>query len=408
MRKKQILTAFAAMFVVLSPGLALAQDDDRNVGVQDRARPEYDPLGLRFGGFDFNASLEAGVASTDNVRATEVNPQDDIVFSVSPNATLSSHWSRHALVISAGGEFTSHQDFSDDDAQSARIDAYGRLDIGPQSSINANLRAAHETEPRTTLDEAGATELVEFDRTEASIGAQHTINRVRLIGNLSTVEYDFDNPAGAAFDQNFRDRTQSQASARVEVAISPRVAIIGQFTADEREYDLAAVPSLNSEGQTIVGGVRVDLSNLIRGEVTVGQVERDYEAGETVDSVAVSADLEWFITPLTTISFTAQQEVEETGGTILAPYVSTRAGIRVDHELLRNLILSGGVSTAQREYEPPVSREDDGLFADFEARYLMNRRLSLRAAYVYEENDSTAPLRSYEVNTFFVGATLRL
>jgi hypothetical protein len=413
---KPSLTVLAAMLLAMTPFHAMAQDSDRNVGVQDRPRPEFDPLGLRFGGFDLNASLELGAESTDNLFATETGEQDELIYSVAPNATLASHWSRHALVVSGGADLRGHQDFENEDTESGYVSAYGRLDVATQTQLSGTVRAAHEVEPRTGPDAlVDATGPVEFDRTEATVSAQHTINRFRVIGTASTVDYDFDDAVDAVtsvvIDQDRRDRTETALTGRVEVAISPRVAIVGQYTADERDYDVTQVPSIDSEGQTILAGVRVDLTNLIRGEVTAGQFSRDYDTG-TVDGVAVDANLEWFVTGLTTVSVSASRDVEEGSATISDPYVNTRLGAGIDHELLRNLILSGDIGSVRREYEAPIDREDETMYGSFEARYLMNRRVALRAGFVHEENETSgtnAPTnRNFDVNRFFAGLILRL
>ncbi|MEJ0060810.1 MAG: outer membrane beta-barrel protein [Terricaulis sp.] len=413
---KPSLTVLSALLFAMTPFNAFAQDDDRNVGVQDRARPEYDPMGLRFGGFDLNASLDLTAENTDNLFATETAEQEDTIYSVAPSATLASHWSRHALVVSAGADSRSHQDYDSEDTDTGYASVYGRLDISTDTALSATVRGAHEVEPRTGPDSlVNATGPVEYDRNEVSVSAQHIINRVRVIGTATSTEYDFedavDSVSALVIDQDFRDRSETALTGRVEVAISPRVSLVGQYTGDERDYDAAASSALDSEGQTILAGVRMDLTNVIRGEVTAGQVSRDYDSG-TVDGVAIDANLEWFVTGLTTISVTASRDVQEGSATISDPYVNTQLNGRIDHELLRNFIISADVGSVRREYEAPVDREDETLYGSFEARYLMNRRVALRAGYVHEENETSgvnAPIdRNFDANRFFAGITLRL
>lgn len=402
------LTVLAALIAVLSPAVASAQEEEASV--RARPRPEYDPLGKRFGGFDLNASVQLGVESTDNLFATETLQQDDVILSARPQATLSSHWNRHALVIAAGADLNSHQDFSSEDATSHFVSAYGRLDVGSDTQVSGTLRAAHEVEPRTDPDSIETGEPVEFDRTDASASVQHTFNRLRLRGTVSSVDYDYESQPSQPFDQDLRDRTEQAISGRAEVAISPRLALVGQVTSDTREYDDPTVSAtLDSEGTTFLAGVSLDLTNLISGEVTVGQFEREYENGETVDGVALDANVEWYITRLTTLTFQGRRAAEESGATVVSPFVETVVSGRVDHELLRNLILSAEIGTADRNYEV-IDREDEAMYGTLEAEYLVNRRISLEARYVYEDNTSTGAdrFRDFEVNRFFAGVTFRL
>src|SRR5262249_40255527 len=97
--------------------------------------------------------------------------------------------------------------------------------------------------------------------------------------------------------------------------------------------------------------------------------------------------------------------------TTASPYVDTRWSVRVDHELLRNVILSGDLGYEKRNFEPPVVREDETEYADAEIKYLMNRRVALRLAYSHERNDSSGtpdPNRDFDVNRILGGVIFRL
>ncbi|HWA00972.1 MAG TPA: outer membrane beta-barrel protein [Caulobacterales bacterium] len=409
MRVFQACSYLAVGLIALAPiEPALAQDDEQNVGVQERARPEYDPLGLRFGGFDLNASLEVNAEHVDNLFAAPADSQSDMIYTVAPQATLTSHWSRHAVVVSAGGASNQHDEFDSEDYSTGYVSGYGRLDIGDSTQVSGTVRLSHEVEPRTdpgsfqTLSEP-----VRYDHQDASISAQHTMNRFRLSGTVSAANYNYDD-AGAV-DQDFRDHTEDSITGRVEVAVSPRLSIVGSVTGDKRDYDNA--PTLSSDGRTILAGVRLDLTNLIRGEFTVGQFSQDYDVGGTVDGTAIAGNLEWFVTGLTTVTLNAHRDVQEATATTATPYVDSRWSVRVDHEFLRNLLVSGDIGYEKRKFEPPVVREDETEYADAEIKYLVNRRVALRLAYAHERNDSSGtpdPQRDFDVNRIIAGIIFRL
>ncbi|MES1158921.1 MAG: outer membrane beta-barrel protein [Terricaulis silvestris] len=402
--------SFAAAFALaaLIPAQGFAQDDERNVGVQERSRPEYDPMGLRFGGFDLNASLEVNAEHNDNLFAAPADSQSDMIYTASPQATLGSHWSRHALVVLAGGSTNKHDKYDSENYSTAYISAYGRVDISDDTKLSGNVRIAHEVEPRTDPGSAQTLpEPVRYDHEDASVTLQQTFNRVRVSATASTSDYDYKD-AGAV-DQDFRDDTVNSITGRVEVAVSPRLAVVGQVTGDKREFDNA--PGLSSDGHTILVGVHMDISNLIRGEVTVGQFSEDYKVGGKVDGTALSGNVEWFVTGLTTVTLNAHRDVQTATATVATPYVDTRWGVRVDHELLRNLIVSADLGREKREFEPPVVREDQTDYADAELKYLMNRRVALRLTYSHERNDSSGtpdPQRDFDVNRLLAGIIFRL
>jgi len=403
-RGAQASSIFAAFIMAMGPVHAYAQDDERDVGVQERSRPEFDPQGLRFGGFNLNASAELSAQHVDNVFASEADAKSDWVYGVSPKATLSSDWSRNAVVISAGGSFPKYGTYSSEEVDTGYLSGYGRLDFGDDSQLSGTLRTSHEEEPRSDLaaDSARPTP-VEYDRNEAQVMAQHTLNRFRVQASASTAKYDFD---GA--DQRFRDHTDNTLTGRVEYAISPRVRLVGEVSGNKRDYSNS--PVLSSDGRTYLAGVALDLTHLIRGEFTVGRFSQDYPTG-TVDGTALSSNLEWFVTGLTTVGFEAHRDVQESTDTSSSPFVDSRWQVRVDHELLRNVILHGDIGYEKWSFEPPVVQEDKAASAHAEIKYLMNPRVAVRLTYGHDRNDSSGipdPHHDYDVNTILAGFTLRL
>lgn len=404
-RTYRFLSAFAASLIAFAPIHALAQTQDNSVSVRDRLRSEYDPQGMRLGGFDLNATLDLGAASTDNLFAEETGEDADIVYTVTPSARLASHWSRHEMAFVAGANFKSHADFSSEDADTGYVGADGRLDVGRDSSLSARARYANEVESRTNPDALTVNEPVVYTRSELAVSARHAFSRFRVIGTAAQSEYDYDD--AGALDQDFRDSDENSFTGRLEAEVTPRIGVVLQARADQRDYDNS--PGLSSEGRTYLAGVSVDLTDLLRGEVTVGQFDRDYDSGGGVSGTAIASNLEWYVTRLTTINLSARRNGEDSGATVAQPYVESEYSVRVDHELLRNVILTAGARTGRREYEV-IDREDEFMSGQIGADYLFNRRLVLQARFNHDETESNGAnrYRDYEVNVLSLGASLRL
>jgi hypothetical protein len=400
-RTGPVLSIFAASLIAFAPLHAMAQDQNDSVSVRDRARPEYDPLGLRLGGFTLNASLDLGATSTDNLFAAPANEEDDIIYSAGLRGRLQSNWSRHALAIEAGVTDVSHDEWSSEDYDTSFAGISGRLDIGSNTNVNARARVAHEVEPRRDPDSPDASQaLPEFDRTELALGATHRFNRFRIGATLSEVENDYEGL------QNFRDFDETRLTGRVEAELTPRVGLLFEASTDERDYD--NTPALSSDGQTYLVGATLHLTDLMEGQIAVGQFQRDYDFGGSTDGLAVSADLEWYITRLTTLSFEASRNSEDNVGAQTAlPYIESRYGARVDHELLRNLILTAGAETGTREYDT-IARDDDFTYADVGADYLINRRFVVRGRFEYADVGSDDPAAEFEENRLSLGLSIRL
>ncbi|MGH6951922.1 MAG: outer membrane beta-barrel protein [Vitreimonas sp.] len=425
--RKAALFLSAALFLALSPIDAMAQTQnpgpppqaqttpvitppqqdvvrEQPVAVLDRARPEYDPPGRRLGGFELNASLNLDATSTDNLfAATDAFEEDDIVYEVTPTARLVSGWSRHALAFEGSYTSTTHADFDSEDAETYYVRGNGRLDIGDASSVSAAARAAHQVTPRTDPDAPSfLNPPTEYDRYDVTVGAQHRFARVLVRGDVDWIEYDYE---GA---QDFRDNEESRIRGRAEIDITPRLDLLLQASADEFEY--TNQPNLDSEGQTYLVGVALD-GDLVTGEISAGYFERDYEDPnvDTFDGLAVAAAVEWYITRLTTITFTGRQDADDQIGASAQPFVTTELGLRVDHELLRNLILSLAGLAGERDYED-FDRNDEYTEFEFGADWLLNPHAVVRLRYEYDdvESDGTQARPEFDVNAVTLGLSLRL
>ncbi len=416
-------TAIAMVLAAIVGGeTALAQQQpvarEETLSVTERPRPEYDPLGLRFGGFEARPSLDLEIEQNDNLFASETNEESDVIYVARPRVQIASTWSRHLVAIDAGAEHRAHQDFDSEDKTTGYVAAEGRLDVLRSTELTLNLRAAQAVEPRTSPDSPPtAGEPVEFSEQMIRVGGRHAFNRVRVGASYEerTLDYDDVNFGAVVLDQDNRDRTEKAVTARVEYAVSPRLALVAQATDDKREYDdPVSALTRDSEGRTYLVGANFDVTNLIRGEITAGAVERDYDdpALGTVDGTAISAAVEWLPTQLISVNLNAAQSVEDAGFEVVggaASFLRSVAGVRVDFELRRNVILSAGGQFGRREYEG-IDREDDIAVAEIGARYLMNRRVVLGGGYRFEREDSTGidRGREFEQNRIFFTVGLRI
>ena len=404
-RGNRTLSFFATLLLALGPHqLAFAQGEARNVSVADRQHPEYDPLGLRFGGFQLNASVEVGAEHSNNLFAEEAgNEDEDTYYNVRPEARLTSLWSRHAAYVGAGGSFSEHDEFSTENADTGYATAGGRIDVRRNTAVGVDLRAAREVESRTDPDSIVTAAPVEYDVRSASGYVSQVFNRVTLRLSAAQTDYDFHDagaPGSVGFEQDYRDRSETTIGGRVEYAFTPRLAALAEAISEDREYDVANVTP-SSDGVRYLAGVAFELSNLLRGELTAGQFERDYKPTAAVPDVsevsgtAIAGRVNWFATPITTVSFNASRDVQESS--FENPYVNTYYAGRIDHELLRNVVLTAGVGASTRAYEG-IDRDDDVVVYDIGARYLMNRRVSFNAAYIRNETESDGldAFRSYD------------
>lgn len=387
---------------------AHAQVDQGNVAVMSRTHADYDPKGIPAGAFRLYPSLTLAAEWNDNVFAQENNKTSDIVFSVRPYISAQSNWGRHSLQASLGAVTTSHREASNDDVTDWDAAADARLDLFHDTTFGFGGFYQDLHESRTAAESGPLTptsELTEYTVANGHLTASTVLSRFRISGRVDETKYDFKNNGA-----EFRSHKETAGSVRVDYALSPDTRLVGQVGANKRSYDVD--PTRDSKGSDALVGVNTKLTHVINGEVLVGYTEQKYDdpAAGKVSGLAVRGRVEWLPTQLTTVTFTGSREILDTGVAGANGVLSTREGVRVDHELLRNVILTAGVAVTQADYQGAINRSDDWVDADIGATYLMNRNVGITAAYYYGDysSDGADAGRNYNVNRFMVSVKLRM
>ena len=387
--------------------------DDRNVSVRDRLRPGYDAVGVRAGAF--TVFPEASVTGTfnDNIYATDTNTESDFVTMLAARVSAASTWSRHALNLRAGLAQRLYADNDDEDRLDWDVGGDGRIDITRDTNVTAGLSYAELSEDRGSPNAIGlAAEPTEYSLLAANAALNHRFNRVTSRIGATYSDFDYDTvplTGGGVLNQDFRDREEYTQFLRLGYDVSPDTNVYVQGTLNQREYDQKPpVVALNrdSDGYAVVAGADFRLTNLAQGGVYAGYQSQDYDDPTLpeIDGVAFGANVDWFVTPLTTVRFEAGSAIEETIAAGASGYTDNSAGLRIDHELMRNVIVGGAISFANQDYEG-IARDDDVTGAGLSVDYLLNRNFSLRLGYNYADRDSSVTGLDYTRNE--VGLTLK-
>ncbi|MBC7102844.1 MAG: outer membrane beta-barrel protein [Parvibaculum sp.] len=390
--------------------------DVRGQSVMERARPGYDAAGIRAGGFMVYPTASVTEAYEDNIYATPTNETDDFVTTLRAGVAVNSTWSRHALNLNAGLAQQFYADNGDEDRFDWNVGAGGALDITSMTALSGSLSYAQRHEDRgDPSSPAAANEPIEYTLFTGTAALSQNFARMTATVGGEYLDYDYDDSAtagGGPIDQDFRDREEFIERVRLAYNVSPDTNIYVEGQLDQREYKEAPIPPAqvrDSEGMQVVVGSEFRLTNLAQGGAYVGYQERDYDAatfGDT-DGLAYGANVDWFVTPLTTVIFTADQSVEETtiGGS--SGYDRQRFGVDVDHELMRNLILSGGASYGSDDFNSSP-REDDLIGASAGLLYLLNRNFDVGLRYTFEDRDSNDATADYTRNVVALTLTGKL
>lgn len=356
--------------------------------VRERIVPGYEKPGIPIGSFRLYPTIGVSPQYNDNILAIDEPKTDDLLVRLSPAARLQSNWSSSSLSINAAGQFDRYASHSSENADGADVSVYGTHDLGSRTRLRAYVRYFTGRESRESQNAFALTQRpIGFDATTAAVGISQSFASVRLSTEASIVRSDYSDgllPSGAVFDQDYRDNERRRLRVRAEIAQSPSIAYFAQGTFDDTKYDdpTALGTSRNSNGYELLGGVRAELPLLMRGEIGIGYLKSHSQGAQfrRFSGFAINSRLQFFPTELTTVTATAERSVNDAGIPSSSGYLSTGAGLQVDHELLRSLIL--GVNAGyERDRFNGLDRKDRRVTLGASADYRMNRWVSLRLSY---------------------------
>ncbi len=358
--------------------------------VLDRAQPEFDPEPVRLGAFAVRPVAEGSLTATDNVFVTSSNKQSDVIARIGARVTGDTTWSVHAANFEVSAFRNEYLDLSDESTTDLYARLGGRLDVTRGFSLGASVFARDTAEPRTdVVNDFGVDAPIKYTTAGAIVEANYQNDRVRWANSLGLTDENFEDGtaigSGANIDQDYRDRSVMSGRTRLSYALTPDFAVFGQATYADNSYDNlqligGALRSRDSKAYTLSGGVDFELTALLRGDIAVGYLNDKKDDSYFADASGLSVDgrLQWFPTQLTTATFTAGRRVSDTGAFDSPTAIETVLGARVDHELRRNVILSGYGTLNNYEYEDN-DRKEDTIELGAIATYKMNKRVHWEA-----------------------------
>ena len=380
--------------------------------VLNRARPEWDPLGVRGAGFTLYPSLELGIAGDDNIYRQSLEAVEDTIRYLRPRIFGVSGWSRHEFRFDAGLDSSAFAEADSENITNWFAGVGGRADISRNAWLRADftLRELHEERgdpesPFTALDPVSRT------MADASVGAFQRFNRLSfgIEGRLTGLAYEnaVDAVTGRILTQDDRDRDEREVSARVALDIAPGNEIFLRHTRFSRRYERFQGEDLfnrDSDGSETVLGARLDIGALLGGEVFAGFRRQDYDQDERlpeVEGTSYGGALTWNATPLTTIRGQARRVVNESALRQASGYFSTALNLSLDHELLRNVLVGGEVGLTTNEYVG-IAREDEILTGTVRAIWKIARAVEADLGLRIQRRDSTFPRDNYDKNYVYL------
>lgn len=404
--------------MLVPPVIPEGYNTGRNVSVRERPRPDFDALGVRVGSFVILPEGETGVGATSNTYLSTTDEVASPFVYLRGAVVMRSDWSRHSLRLSGEGEARRFIGQSARNEDRLTVSAIGRLDASTHLTVQGAVAGDLDFEnPFSGEALPVAAAVSRYRRVTASLTGRYTAGRVRGTWIVDRTTLNFQPLAlrsGNFRDQSDRDRGVSRATVQFEYAQTPSLAFMGQISYSRTGFErplASGAPNRDSNGLRILGGVNFDLAGRVRGTIGVGYTRRNYLAPLYPDAQGISVEsrLEFFLTALTTVTVSSQRVLEDSQIGGAGSYWDSRSTLSIDHELLKNLILSASGQVVKQNYVVS-SRRSESLRVAAGARYLSSRRIEVSGSVSYGERVLTANAPSTEIRELRmqVGAKLKL
>jgi hypothetical protein len=414
-RMSRLLVLAAGATASLLAYGAYGQEPGPNVPVTGRSRPEYDPLGIRAGGFLIYPSFTVDGSYNDNIFADDDNKESDFIFTYSPRIDFRSNFPRHSLNWTLQTDVGQYVDHSNENFWDYGTDLSGRLDITSRNRLFGRANYEHGHDSRDDPDDPGAQvvdEPVEFDGYGGALGFEQDFNRFnfRVLGTVDRRDYHEDQPDTF---EDARDRNLYGGRLRTGYFISPRINafVEGGYRREVRDKtDREDTPPLKRDNNVYDGrvGTAIDITGLVFGEVSAGWAYQEFDESD-IDSdtgLVYGAALTWNPTQLTSLSLEGDGGFDSSD--VGASNLTHRIALRVDHELRRNVLIGGRIGYERDDFQDSGGQVDNRFDVGPDITYLINRYLSVGAGYNFTTRDSDESQREFERNIVSVRLTAQL
>ena len=416
---RKILLACSSVLIL--SGAAIAQDTggsyfgrDRNVSVSERPKPEYASLGIRAGSFTVRPELRISTEYNDNIYATGQNEVDGTILGLVPSVDIQSNWSQHSLRFQSELNRRTYREQSSENTVDFTVSSDARIDVRRGTFVNFGADYSDTHEGRAGANSLnGAAEPVTYARTGAYVRTVRESGRFRVSSSARIQNFEYDpvrlnNGTSRSLDD--RNRDEMTLELRGDYAVSPDTSVFIRGGYVRHEYEDNSSTRRDQSGWALDVGTEFDISDLVRGEFGIGYFERVYDSSSfsDVSELSVNALVDWFPTPLQTITLELERAERASGISGSPSYTLSAADLRAEYEVLRNLILQAGTGIRTRQFQA-LDREDDVFSVFAGGTYFVNRNIGVNLRIQHSQQDSSGlnARPDFDANTITLGIVLK-
>ncbi len=385
----------------------------RNDVAGSRQIPGYEPEGIQAGALTVMPSVTGSVDGDTNVLKRAIDKRRDVYFTLAPAVTASGTSGKSQFVLQAEAAVTRFATLARQNRETWGFDAQASTPLASGLTVAASGTYARKFEPYYA---AGASTVIGgptlYDKLEGDLGLKADLGTMRLTGTASILRLDYrsvEQGNGTLIDQSFRDsRTVALGfKAEHDLAVGREVFVEGEYHWIDSIHPIPCCDRTATGGRAL-GGVRSEIGHLVDVELAAGYQWRKYRSPvfRDYDGLAWRARIEWYATPLVSVSLIGRRDIVNSGLQTASGVVLDSVTLRVYYELRRNfeLILTGAHTHEDYRDTGATARGDS---AGLEGRYKISRNYAVAAYGRYRNRSSNSSLLPAQGNALEGGLALR-
>jgi hypothetical protein len=391
--------------------------DPADLPILIRSRPELDPLGVRLGSFLVFPGLKVSEFYDDNILLSESHAQDDFITEIAPRLRIRSTWSQDLLIFEARAAIGQYLQHTNQNYQDYGASLRGQFAVTDSSYFDHEFSYDRKHSDRDSPDDTTGVHPTEYNDLLSTAGFFQQFGKftLRLDGAFERLDYlnDEEIVGGVVtpLDNSDRDRSLINGTARIGYLVRQDLETYVQASYGVIHYDTSPDDNgfqRDANTYDAIAGLAMDWNGVFEGDVHLGYLAQtsDDPRFDTIDGVDFGGKLAWNVTRLTTLSASVDRRISVTTIKNAAGSLITEAGVAVDHELRRDLLLHFGANWRQNDYSG-IDRTDETYEIGVGANYIIARNFNVGASYTYRQRNSNDPAAEYMRNLIMLNLDAR-
>ena len=399
----------AALLVVAAPAAAHAQSIDQylnttipgygaeaGVTVASRSHPEFEAQGIRLGSFVLTPVLSESVGYDDNVTGSSHASGSALIET---NATLgvAGGWTGTTF---GGSLMVDDVEYPEQSAQSTTnwsAAAGASHDFG-RDTLSIGATHLNLVQSPRDLDVPLLDQTIAYRVEDVRADYRADLGRWTVEPGMDVSYYNFDDGRvnGITYLQSYRNRLVFAPSivGNYEFATRRRVVVVLRDTQADFDRNPPGQPRQNFNDVSALAGLAYDADGIIGFRLLGGYEERSFSSAayRMIQAPIVEAAVSWTPTGLTTLTGTAARYIEDSAAEATVGFTETALKLTLDHEYLRNVVLSVHASYDIDDYSKGPggsgAGSQDYVTGGVGVSWRFNRNVRLGADYAFSTRHS--------------------